>query len=372
MDFSNIAGQLVAGGTRNNTPVVALEQGIDETVLQNLEKINGLLPKLTRVIIHETRIHGNPLGKYFKKSSLPFGVGIENFQFEKGATNKKSEGKCFPFGNVQGKPQIDLINFSWNLNIDVGDREINKGVFNEIEKGNYVTQKLRTLNKTLEMMNQKSQIQLISDVIDGTRSISSTTQSDGQGTSVTYNPTIKGYCGNVFKSDIVLPELATGMIPEFASADDAINFVKTLENTASEMREESTYFSALDIETFVLDKPLLIAETKTLNAIDNSLKMSGNYKGIPTKTGREFMERFAEIVEIPKFVDLPTNNSYTNYRIGAVLIDRDSLSETIAYDSLEATRCVGERKTCWNTQGEKIFSVYRGNPAYALLTKTQA
>lgn len=87
--FSNYAGQLIASGTYKNGPVVALESSVDRQTLNNLDLINGLIPKISKTIIKETVIRTNDLERVFTKGSLPFGVGFETAAFEAGAPNKK-------------------------------------------------------------------------------------------------------------------------------------------------------------------------------------------------------------------------------------------------------------------------------------------
>lgn len=364
--FDVYAGQEVASGIRTNEPVIAFEDTANASVLANLQMIGGLVPKISRVIVRETRVKEGNLNKYFKKISLPYGVGFEDAQFMNGATNKKVDGRCIPYGNVPATSQMNLVNLAWNFEVSVYDREINKAVLSPEEASQYVGQKMRAMEKGYTAMRRNAEIQLISDVIDGTRSITSTDQSDGQGTTVTYSPTITGYAGQVENSGIVLDELTQGTVPAFASASDALDVVKKLENAAAEMQEEGTAYSALGISTFTLDRPLLIMETRTLNALDNAWSMDGTYQGIPTRTAREFMGRFADLVEIPKFAELPTNANYTGKRLGAVLLDRDSLTEAIQWADTEAQRCVKLRSTNYSMAGASALSVYRGNPAYAM------
>ena len=371
--FSNYAGQLVSSGVRPNEPVIDFEVAGDATVYANISMFGGLLPKIAKTLIRETRIRANPLDIHFRKSSLPYGVGFEEFQFTEGAINKKNDGRCFPFGNVPGDSQLNLLNFAWSYDINIYDREINKAVLTPEEAGSFSAQKMRTMYKGYASQKYNSELQLLSDVIDGTRTISSTTQSDGNGTSVTYNPTITGYAGQVDDSQIVLAPLAQGTIPTFASAQDALDLVKSLQNAVTEMYEEDTAYSKMGISTFLLSRPLVFMESKTLNAIDNAWAMDGTYKGIPTKTAREFIGSFGELVEIPGqgFASLPTNANYTDKRLFAVAIDRDSLSENVLWENVEGQRCAKQRSTNYNYAGASTLSIYRGNPAYALLVNTQ-
>ena len=371
--FSDYAGQLVASGIRPNEPVLAFEDTADQTVYANISMFGNLLPKIAKTLIRETRIRANPLDIHFRKSSLPYGVGFEEFQFTEGAINKKNDGRCFPFGNVPGDSQLNLLNFAWSYDINIYDREINKAVLTPEEAGSFSAQKMRTMYKGYASQKYSAELQLLSDVIDGTRSVSSTTQSDGNGTSVTYAPTITGYAGEVDDSQIVLAPLAQGTIPTFASAQDALDLVKALQNAVTEMYEEDTAYSKMGISTFLLSKPLVFMESKTLNAIDNAWAMDGTYKGIPTKTAREFIGSFGELVEIPGqgFASLPTNTNYVDKRLFAVAIDRDSLSENVLWENVEGQRCAKQRSTNYNYAGASTLSIYRGNPAYALLVDTQ-
>ena len=285
--FDVYAGQEVASGIRKAEPVIAFEHNADRAYLNNMELINGLIPKIGKVLIHETRIMNNPLDRIWRRSALPYGVGIEHAQFAEGAVNTKTDGTCVPIGNPPAVSQLALINLAWSIDVSVYDREIDKAVLGPDEAARYVAQKMRTVQKTLAMLRYRAQTQLLSDVIDGTRSISSTTSSDGEGTSVTYNPTIKGYAGSVQDLGIVLPPLAPATVPAFEASGDAATMVKTIKNAATEMREDGTAYSALGVETLALDKPYLIIEEKVLSALDDALSLDGQDKRIPTRSARE-------------------------------------------------------------------------------------
>lgn len=370
-DFDKFAGTQVASGIRKNEPVMAFEEEATAAKLANIAAVQGLLPKISKIMVHETRIKNGTLDKYFVKSSLPFGVGLEEIGFVDGPPVKKTSGRCIPFGNAAAVGQLDVINLAWSIDISVRDREISQNVLSQEEVGAYVAQKMRTPYKKLAALKRSAETQLISDVIDGTRGISSTDSSDGSGTSVTYDPDIKGYCGQVVDSGIVMPALVQGTVPTFASAEDALGLVKLLQDRAADMMEEGTAYSKLGINTFCMDSPLLIMETRVLNALDNAWALDGAAKQIPTRTAREFLGGFTEIVEIPAFAELPTNAGYSNKRLGAVLVDRDSLKEHIAWDNVESARCAGERLTGYNFAGASAMSVYRGNPACAVLFATE-
>lgn len=370
--FNNFAGQEVASGIRSNEPVIAFENESTRTVLNNLGLINGLIPKIGKVLIRETRVMDNPLDFLFRKNSLPFGVGFEDAEFITGANNKKNDGTCVPVGNPSMESQLNLINLAWSIDVSVKDREINKAVMTPEEVGQYVAQKMRTPRKTLAMLKYRSEVQLLSDVIDGTRSVSSTDNSDGTGTSVTYAPTIKGYAGAVEDLGFVLAPLAQGTPATFAQASDAMDMLIKIQNAATEMREEGTYYSALGINTFSLQKPNLVIEEKVLNALDKAWALDGTAKQIPTRTAREFLNTFCDVVTFPgAFADLPTNASYTDKRLAAVLIDKDSCTEAVAWEDVASQYCCKERMWGYNFGGASSMAIYRGNPACAFIADTQ-
>ena len=111
VDFSAFAGQEVASGIRPNGPVIALEDTASRTYLANMGMINGLIPKLSKVLIRETRIRGNPLEAMFRKGALPYGVGMEQAAFIDGVPNKKADGTCIPSGKGSLASEISMINF---------------------------------------------------------------------------------------------------------------------------------------------------------------------------------------------------------------------------------------------------------------------
>lgn len=370
--FNQFAGQEVASGIRANEPVVAFETEGTRAVLNNLGLIDGLIPKLGRVLFRETRIFDSPLDRIFRKTALPFGVGFEDAEFVAGGKNKKNDGTCVPIGNPTMEAQINLINLAWSIDVSIKDREINKAVLTPEEVGQFVAQKMRTPRKTLAMLKYRAETQILSDVIDGTRSVSSTDSSDGTGTSVTYAPTVKGYAGAVENLGFILAPLSQGTPASFAQSSDAMDMLIAIQNAATEMREEGTYYSALGINTFSLDKPNLVIEEKVLNALDKAWALDGAAKQIPTRTAREFLETFCDVVSFPgAFAALPTNASYTDKRLAAVLLDKDSCTEAIAWEDVESQRCAKERLTGYNFGGASAMSIYRGNPACAFLADTQ-
>lgn len=369
VDFSDFAGQLVQDGVGVNAPVTSLEEG--GTAPAGVT-INGLMPKISRVFIEETKIFNDPFGAVVRKVDDPYGVGVETAGFASGAANKLRDGTCVPSGTVALASQVNYINWAYNVEVRVYDREVNKGVMSAEEAGKYIAEKLKTPLKTNAQNHYRSWLQLLSDVVDGTRDIASTSKSDGTGVVVDYQPTaIVGYAGMVEDSGLIIPAPVEGSLSTISDAD-ALSFVKKLEGIAADMKYESDTFNRLGIDTFITGKPLLFAETKTLNAIDHAWSTAAANKAVPTVGARAYIGQFADIVEIDKFPAIPTQETYTTQRLGAVLIDRDAFREVVKYADVESQRCTNERATGYNYQGESIMVIWAGAPSYAMLVDPSA
>ena len=384
--FEGFSGQLVASGIAPGVPLVALESTVNKNVIANLEAINGLLPTIKDIFIRETRVFQNPLRPYIIRFDERYGAGLEQAVFEDGAYNEKLDGTCVPRGTPKLAPQLDLVNFAYSVDVDVKDNEIDKAVLDDGQRGSYVAQKLRTPLKTIGGLQYRSWVQLLSNVIDGTRSISSKNAFNGAdyksgAATVTYNPTITGYAGLVEKRAEVLPSIQAGEQFRIASPLDALNICNRLKSIAADFKFESKAFNKLGASTFTTGVPLLIAETKMLDAMDTVFAefnanggSNGNYgfAGFPTVSAREYLRGFSEIVEIDSFAPLPTDAvgatvTYAGYALHFVLIDRDAFVEVVKNATVEGERCAKGRLTGYSWRGESIFSIWRGVNAYAMV-----
>lgn len=370
MGFDKFAGQMVAEGVGRFTPMATLE----ENYKTNIETINGLLPKISRVFIDETRVFNDPMATLFAKTDDAFGAGVEFASFVEGSPNRRRDGTCFPKGEGTLVSQVAYSNYAYNNNITLYDYEINKAVFTPDEAGAFFANKLMLPLKTTSLLHYDSCLQMLSGVIDGSRTISSYDRSDGtvgSGAAVTYTADVLGYAGKVNKSSLVIPAPVEDTLTTISAAD-ASGFALTLEGVASDMEFESKTFSKAGVSTFVIGKPNLIAEKKTLNALDNCWMVDGAFKGFPTKTCRDFIRQFADIVEINKFPGLPTATGYDAHRIGALMLDKGACKEIVKNATVESDRCVNERATGYNFQGESILGIKKTVPSYALLVKESA
>lgn len=369
VDIQKYLGQLVANGIKPNMPAASLE----ESGTSPISTFQGLMAKIGRVFIEETRVFGDRFGGYVEVVDDPFGAGVEIAGFQSGAVNKKLNGTCHPSGQIPMVAQVAYTNYAYNQEVSVADDEVRKFVLSASEAGNYAAQKTRGALKTQAQMKYLAWKQLLSNVVGGTRSILSNDRSDGTGTAVTYTATVVPYVSeDMLKlSDIVIPAPSIGSRPTI-SAQDALEIVLELRGAARDMGTETDKNNALGIESFTVGLPILVMEEKVLDALDEAWSVAGGYGGVPTVSAREFLRSFSEIIEIDVWPDLPTNATYEDYRLGAVLLDRSGMREIVKRNDMEPDRCVNLRSTGYSYQGESILAIWRGAPSYALLVKPEA
>ena len=376
--FTPYAGQLIKDGITKGLPYANLEEGI---VTANLEKIHGLTGKIKDIFIRETRVFANPLEPYVTKYGERFGAAIEQAAFKHGAPNAKLDGTCMPWGDVDIASQINAANFGYDVDISIYDHEVDKAVLDDAQLGAYVAQKMRTPLQTIALMKYRAWVQLLSDVIDGTRNITSYVNSNNPAsTSVTYQPTVKGFCKSIDDTGFVIPEVQRGALATIPDATTALEIAQKLEGMAADFAYSGNDLNNLKVETFTTGTPLLIMETKVLNALDAIFAKTNaagtasgyGYAGFPTKTFRDYVGRFSEIVEIDSFAQLPTNSSYANKRLGALLMDRDALIENVQYADVESFRCTKERATGYSYQGSSTLAIWQGLDSHAMLFNTGA
>lgn len=386
--FTKFAGQLIASGIDTNMPLVALEQATDSTTWANLNAINSLMPKIKDVFIHSTKIYRSDLEDLINRFDERYGAGLEQASFMVGAYNEKHDGTCVPRGTPDMASQLDMVNFAYSIDIDVKDREIDKAVLDDGQRSVYVAEKLKQPLRTLGSMRARILIQLLSDVIDGTRSLSSKDASNGidyksGAGSVTYNPTITGYCGKVDKGVAIMPDVTVGSKYTINSPIEAIEICNQLKSVAQDFKFESSTYNKLGIDTFTIGQPVLIAEAKVLDAMDNVFaeynakgNSNGNYgyAGFPSVSAREYLRTFvSRIYEIDSFADLPTDPvdatvTYAGYGLKFILLDgSDSVFEVVKWADMEGQRCSKLRLTGYSYQGESILSIWRGANSYAMV-----
>lgn len=389
--WSAYAGQEVSGGsslTPYAQPAIDFGDYMNATTLANMSTINGLLPRISSVIIHDTMVYQPDIMRIFKRRDDPFGVATEHAIFSKGANNKLNDGRCVPRGNVPMFSQLTASNLAWNVPLFIYDREINGAVMSDAEIQAYVAQKMRTMQKTVNDIQFNAAKILLSDCVPGTRTISSYTTSDGTGSAVTMTSTPDGYAGKVnLDTDFTIPEVTRGAQPTLAVSggysdpmDAVLIYLQTLESASADMVYPGSDYNQLGTYTFSGDRPWLVMETKVLNAFDNAIANATTsngygYSGFPTKTAREYIARFADLVEIDAFGALPaydsttfpTSTDYTGDRLTAVLLDKDAPWLITKFANVEGQRCAGERGFGYSARGEQDMSIFKGVNSFVMI-----
>ena len=389
--WSAYAGQEVQGGTSTtpyNQPTIDFGDPMSATILANLPAINGLLPRVSSVIIHDTMVYEGNIMRIFNRRDDPYGVATEHAIFSTGAANKLNPGLCVPRGSVTMNPQITASNLAWNVPINIYDREINGAVLSETEIQAYVAQKMRTMQKTINELQFTAAKTMLSDCVPGSRTISSYSSSDGTGSSVTMTSTPDGYAGKVnLDTDFTIPEITRGAMPALAASggysdvmDAVLVYLQTLEAAASDMRYPGSDYNLLGTDTFSGDRPWLVMETKVINQFDNAIANATTsngygYSGFPTKTAREYIARFADLVEIDAFAALPaydsttypTSTDYTGDRLTAVLLDKDAPWLITKFNNMEGQRCAGERMYGYSARGEQDMAIFKGVNSFVMI-----
>lgn len=375
--FNDYAGQLVSGGVSTDPtyPVNALEQS---PLTTNLNNWNGLSAKVKDVFTRINPRFSSPLERLITRWDERYGAGMEQVSFGY-SPNKKMDGTCYP----QGTPapivsQADYLNFAYNMTINLPDYLFNKYVLDEGQMANLASEYLAAPARSIGYMRHLALTQLISDVVDGTRSIASNSQSDGNGASVTYDtPNITGYAGKVVDSGISIAAPARGSPTATPTVDNALTIARLFESAAADFGFVGDDYNKKGQSTFTEGQPWLVMEKKTLNALDAAF-VDGNpasnasYQVGPT-TFRTYVSRFANLIETDAFADLPTNEAYTNKRLGGVLIDAyDPIIEDVKIpENVESFRCVGSRATGYNYVYSSIIAVSQMTDSYALLFGTE-
>ena len=389
--FAAYAGQEVAGGsstTPYNQPTIDFGDYVNATTIANMAPINSLMPKVGRVIVHDTMVYEAGIMNIFKRLDDPFGVATEHAIFSEGATNKLNPGYCVGRGTVSMLSQLTAANLAWNVPLSIYDREINGAVMSEAEVNAYVAQKMRTMQKTINELQFIGAKVMLSNCVPGSRTVSSYSASDGTGSSVTLTATPDGYAGKVnLDTKFTIPEVSRGSKPTLAAAspytsvmEAVLEYLQTLEGAAADMRYPGSDYNALGADTFSADRPWLIMETKVINQFDNEIANATTsngygYSGFPTKTAREYIARFADLIEIDAFAALPaydsttfpTSTDYTGDRLTAVLLDKDAPWLITKWANVEGQRCSADRMYGYSARGEQDMAIFKGANSFVMI-----
>lgn len=369
--FNDFAGQLIASGVEPLVPLVDFEEGVDYATLQGMDLIRALTPKISQTRIMDVQIFPNPLRPMIDTFSVPLGVGLEEAGFVDGTPNIKKQDGCMPRGDQIMASTLEMINYAENNSVTIKDREVSLVAANVDTVTSYFQNKMRLPDKKNAQMRYAAWKQKLSDVIDGTRSVNSFTASDGTGTTVTYSPTVKGYAGSVLQENVVLPAAGMGQAPAFASSDDVVELITDLEINISDMgTSDNPAYTKAGISGFLASKPYTVLESKTLIAMNKIMRTEAADKGFPTRTARQILEEFTNVVVIDKFADMPTNASYAGQRLFSVTLPQGAMREGLVMEGVRQFDCANEWSTGFNFRSERLMYISKMVPSFAMTVKT--
>lgn len=386
--YALYAGQAGKGsGIRTTpyaTPVFDLGQPVNASAIAALNKINSMMPKIGKTIFHETSVYQPDILNIFKRYDSPFGVAVEDAAFQTVGINKKSDGTCVPRNTDAAVSQLSGSNIGFNFTVNVYDREVNGAMLSDAEIASYVAQKMRLLQAGYYDMMFNAAKQVISDVVPGKRTISSYESSIGSGTSSSVTPKPEGYCGKVSNhTDMVITEISSpGAEPtikdertggdDYALVHDLLAEVKSIANG---MKYPSTGYNKLGRKTFSKNKNVIM-ESGVLDVFDKVIANAEDlyFEG---KDARSYIRSIdgVSLVEIDSFAALPAYDSttyvgstdYTGQRLACVIADEDVFGLINHWQNTESQRCMGERMTATNFQGEQTLRAWHGAPAACIL-----
>lgn len=363
----------VKDGIAPAMPIANLSSVSDPTTVANLEKIAGLYPAKGTSIIMETRVPGDMFGDCVNRINEPFGAFSELATFVNSPASKKRNGKCYDYGTAELYGQAFVSNWAYNVWVTIKDREINRAVMSESEAMSYIAKKTATPLATL-MFERNARIkEIIANVRDGTRTIESNTSSDGTGNVVTVTTNIVGYAGKIEQTTFAVPELTYGEEAGALTGEQVVEVLKKVRNASTWMQFASNVYAKglqSDDSAFTLSGTLdLYVEKAFLDALDFGMTSVTDTKYLG-RTAREWLAMMinGRIVEIDKHESLPESAGAGSERLLMAILDRESIWEFVNWEDVEAQRCVGERSTSINHQGQGSVGVFMGVPSYALLS----
>lgn len=355
--FDAYAGQLVADGIDTTAPLIPFD---NEGKPTDLRVLDGVMGKISKMIFKQPKVFRGPLDNIFIGGSMPYGSGSEIVSAVSGTPNAKETGTCIPRGQVPVTSQLNLTNFAYSVDLEIKDRVLAKYVNDASQLAGFVAMLMSTPQKTIGSLKWTCQKHIVSNVIDGTRSITSNTRSDASGTEVTYSAnSIKGYAG---KNETATYVAGTEMT--IALAKEICDMV---EDAYDQMVFETAEYNASGVTDYLAGTPNIIIESSVLRAMDRVLAgITDTHPSmdIPATTR---LSSIGNVVKVDKFDVLPTNESYTGKTLGVVLADPELFRYDMMYEDVESDRCVKQRLTGYSHRGEGVMYTDRSAPAYAVL-----
>jgi hypothetical protein len=389
-DFTKFAGTLIANGTdaQNKRPMFALEKGAQLAYNEIPGLVDNLMAQMTGIIVNPTQVYANPVSDLFIKSAADLGYGYEETGYGAGAPDKKSDGTCKQIGNVHLPEGVfHARNYASHAVLEIFDKEFKTQTFTPEQVATLVANKIRTIAKTEANKLAMSERQIMSQIVNGTRNITSYINSEDPLSTAAYYPeggasaapgNVKGYIGNVQLADITgsVAGVGVGSTPVFTTAD-AVALLKQIKSTARDMAMPSTDFNKAGREAFVEGKPNMIVAKKVMDALNYALMDGDQHKlGGYSDGATTFLKDAVEIKLVDDFGAMPTNAALTvgdstidtdDYNIGVILADPSVFREVTYLEDMESERCMGRRSTIYDYVTEKAIFASTFLPSSAIL-----
>lgn len=379
-NFTKFAGTLIANGTdeQNKAPAYALEKGSQLAYSEIPGLVDNLMEQLTGIIVNPTTVYTDPVTECFVKSSADLGIGYEETGYGAGAPDKKSDGTCKQIGNVAlPEPVFHARNYASHAVLEIFDKEFKTKTFTAEQVATLVANKLRTIAKTEANKLAMAERQIMAQICDGTRNITSYQNSEDPLSTPVYYPeggasaapgNVKGYIGNIQVADIsgTVADVGVGSMPAFTTAD-AVALLKQIKATARDMAMPSTDFNKAGREVHIEGKPMLIIPKKISDALNYALMDGDQHKlGGYSDGATAFLKDAVDIKLIDAFADMPVNaalavdNSAStidtdDYAIGCILADPSVYREVTYIENMESERCMGRRSRIYDFVSEKAI-----------------
>lgn len=378
--FTKFAGTLVANGTdeQNKRPLYGLEKGqqLDYSEIPGI--VDNLMAQLSGIIVNPTTVYNDPISDLFIKSTAELGFGYEETGYGAGAPDKKSDGTCKQIGNVKlPEPVFHAKNYASHAVLEIFDKEFKTQVFTPEQLSVLIANKIRTIAKTEANKLALAEKQIVSDIVSGTRNITSYTNSEDPESTAVYYPEngasaadgpVKGYVGNVQTADIdgTVAGVGVGSMPAFTTAD-AVALLKQIKANARDMAMPSTDFNLAGREIHVEGQPNLIIPKKVMDALNYALMDGDQHQlGGYSDGATVFLKDAVNIKLIDSFADMPSNDALAvtnsddtidtdDYAIGCILADNGLYREVNYLESMESERCMGRRSVIYDYVTEKAI-----------------
>jgi hypothetical protein len=369
---------LNAGGITGDDPLFGIDTKVTQQAFLGLSQRFGMLAKIGKQYFVQPKGLLGDLGRVFSTGNMSYGGAVENVYVKDGEPIRAGDGSFWSANEHTMIGELGAVNYRTLLPFAVNQRDPRKYLLAE-QYGSWEAQQLDAPRKTMMRALYTAYKEIVSNCISGTRTWTSTTSSNGQGTGVTtpvtnVNPYVDP--SNVRSMSIVMPELGSSK-PSFSSISDLLDVVRELTDLKSVLSQaDVTTNTALGVADFLSERPNIIMEHRVLDAGDDILRRSsGTMIGpVPTTTFRSMLREVGDLVEIDSFASLPTTPSggtdYSASRLLSVMADKRTFYDEITIpEELRSIQLVNLLKQSYAYHEERVIYARGGVPAGCVLTK---